>query len=45
MQKGRALYTGKAKVVYETDMPDRLVLYFRDDATAFNAKKRGRHCE
>lgn len=41
MQKGRALYTGKAKVVYETDMPDRLVLYFRDDATAFNAKKRG----
>lgn len=41
MEKGRVLYTGKAKVVYETDMPGHLILHFRDDATAFNAKKRG----
>lgn len=41
MQKVRVVYTGKAKDVYETDVPGQLMMYFRDDATAFNAKKRG----
>ena len=35
------LYEGKAKIVYATDKPDLIVQYFKDDATAFNAQKRG----
>lgn len=35
------LYEGKAKILYPTDNPDILVAYFKDDATAFNAQKRG----
>ncbi len=35
------LYEGKAKVLYATDDPEILVSYFKDDATAFNAQKRG----
>lgn len=35
------LYEGKAKILYATDDPDVLVAYFKDDATAFNAQKRG----
>ncbi|SRR5579883_35606 len=35
------LYEGKAKILYATDDPDVLVTYFKDDATAFNAQKRG----
>jgi phosphoribosylaminoimidazole-succinocarboxamide synthase len=35
------LYEGKAKIVYSTDDPGVLVTYFKDDATAFNAQKRG----
>jgi phosphoribosylaminoimidazole-succinocarboxamide synthase len=35
------LYEGKAKRLYATDDPDLLIQYFKDDATAFNAKKRG----
>ena len=38
MQK---LYEGKAKIVYATDNPQVLLTYFKDDATAFNAQKRG----
>ncbi len=38
---GAALYEGKAKIVYATDRPDRIVQFFKDDATAFNALKRG----
>jgi phosphoribosylaminoimidazole-succinocarboxamide synthase len=33
------LYTGKAKSVYATDDPDRLVLLFRDDTSAFDGTK------
>ncbi len=40
MEKRAALYTGKAKSVYSTDDPDLLVLVFRDDASAFDGKKR-----
>jgi len=35
------LYEGKAKIVYATDRPDVVIQYFKDDATAFNALKRG----
>jgi phosphoribosylaminoimidazole-succinocarboxamide synthase len=35
------LYEGKAKIIYPTDSPDILLSYFKDDATAFNAQKKG----
>lgn len=35
------LYEGKAKILYATDDPALLIQYFKDDATAFNAQKRG----
>jgi phosphoribosylaminoimidazole-succinocarboxamide synthase len=35
------LYEGKAKILYSTDDPDVLLTVFKDDATAFNAQKRG----
>lgn len=35
------LYEGKAKVLYPTDDSNVLLTYFKDDATAFNAQKRG----
>ena len=34
-------YEGKAKKLYATADPDLVIAYFKDDATAFNAKKRG----
>ena len=39
MQRGSELYSGKAKSVYETDDPDRLILFFRDDTSAFDGEK------
>ncbi len=41
MTAGALLYEGKAKKVFATDKPDQVVQYFKDDATAFNAQKRG----
>jgi phosphoribosylaminoimidazole-succinocarboxamide synthase len=41
MQKKDKIYEGKAKILYETDSPDLLIQYFKDDATAFDATKRG----
>jgi len=41
MKRGELLYEGKAKQVYATDNPDYVIQYFKDDATAFNAKKKG----
>ncbi|WP_017655894.1 phosphoribosylaminoimidazolesuccinocarboxamide synthase [Fortiea contorta] len=35
------LYEGKAKILYATDAPEVLLADFKDDATAFNAQKRG----
>src|SRR6202022_1277255 len=35
----RRIDEGKAKVLYEGPEPGTLVQYFKDDATAFNAKK------
>ncbi len=36
---GSLLYEGKAKQVYETSHPDEYLVHFKNDATAFNAKK------
>lgn len=38
-QKGPELYAGKAKTVYTTDDPDRLIIAFRDDTSAFDGEK------
>ena len=35
------LYEGKAKILYQTDIPEILLADFKDDATAFNAQKKG----
>ncbi len=41
MARRRRLYEGKAKVLFEGPEPGTLVQYFKDDATAFNNKKKG----
>ena len=41
MSAGTLLYEGKAKKIFTTSDPDRILQYFKDDATAFNAQKRG----
>ncbi len=41
MEKGKMLYEGKAKQVFETENPDEVIVRFKDDATAFNAQKKG----
>jgi phosphoribosylaminoimidazole-succinocarboxamide synthase len=41
MEKRDKIYEGKAKIVYSTDKPALVIQYFKDDATAFNAEKRG----
>ncbi|MBU2955551.1 phosphoribosylaminoimidazolesuccinocarboxamide synthase [Marinobacter sp. F3R08] len=40
MEKREELYAGKAKSVYFTDDPDRFVLEFRDDTSAFDGEKK-----
>lgn len=40
-QKLEMFYEGKAKKLYATSDPDLVIAHFKDDATAFNAKKRG----
>lgn len=41
MTERQKLYEGKAKVLYSTDTPEVVLVHFKDDATAFNAQKRG----
>jgi len=41
MEKKEKLYEGKAKIIYSTPDPDLVIQHFKDDATAFNAAKRG----
>jgi phosphoribosylaminoimidazole-succinocarboxamide synthase len=41
VEQGEKLYEGKAKIVYATSKPDVVIQYFKDDATAFNALKKG----
>jgi phosphoribosylaminoimidazole-succinocarboxamide synthase len=40
-EKLEMFYEGKAKKLYATADPELVIAYFKDDATAFNAKKRG----
>lgn len=40
MARGKMIYEGKAKILYEGPEPGTLVQYFKDDATAFNAEKK-----
>ena len=41
MSRGKQLYEGKAKVIFEGAEENTVIQYFKDDATAFNAKKKG----
>ena len=40
MEKKELLYEGKAKQVYATDDKNTIIMYFKDDATAFNGIKK-----
>ena len=37
----KALYEGKAKIMYATENPEELLVYYKDDATAGNGAKKG----
>ena len=41
MKKLKQIYEGKAKKLYETEDPNLVIQEFKDDATAFDATKRG----
>jgi phosphoribosylaminoimidazole-succinocarboxamide synthase len=41
LEKLEMLYEGKAKQVYATKDPECIIIHFKDDATAFNAQKKG----
>jgi len=41
MKKLEKIYEGKAKILYTTEDPSLVIQYFKDDATAFNAQKKG----
>lgn len=41
MEKREMLYEGKAKRVFSTDSEDHVIIYYKDDATAFNGIKKG----
>ncbi len=41
MEKLHQLYEGKAKKVFATDDPEKLIVEYKDDATAFNGLKKG----
>lgn len=40
MEKREKLYEGKAKIIYATDEPDKVIAYYKDSATAFDALKK-----
>lgn len=42
VKKKKKLYEGKAKILFETDSEDYLIQEFKDDATAFDGKKKGK---
>ena len=41
MNKGKKLYEGKAKIIYQTNEKGLVIQHFKDDATAFNNLKKG----
>ena len=40
MNKGKKIYEGKAKILYETNEKGFIIQHFKDDATAFNNLKK-----
>lgn len=40
IEKGQMLYEGKAKIVYQTNIDRQVIIYYKDDATAFNGLKK-----
>ena len=40
MKQGEMLYEGKAKQVYATDEADKVIIHYKDAATAFNGEKK-----
>ena len=41
MPRRKKLYEGKAKIIFQGPKPGTIVQYFKDDATAYNNKKKG----
>ena len=41
MEKLEMMYEGKAKKIYATNKADEVIVYYKDDATAFNGEKKG----
>lgn len=41
MEKLEMIYEGKAKKIYSTKDSDKVIVYYKDDATAFNGEKKG----
>ncbi|MBX7281276.1 phosphoribosylaminoimidazolesuccinocarboxamide synthase [Clostridium chauvoei] len=41
MEKLEMMYEGKAKKIYATESKDEVIVYYKDDATAFNGEKKG----
>lgn len=41
MEKLEMMYEGKAKKIYATEKVDEVIVYYKDDATAFNGEKKG----
>ncbi len=40
MKKGKKLYEGKAKIIFATNDKKLAIQHFKDEATAFNNKKK-----
>jgi len=40
--KGKLIYEGKAKKIFAHEDPDKVIIEFKDDATAFNAAKKAK---
>lgn len=40
MEKRELLYEGKSKQVYKTDVPNKIIIHYKDDTTAFNGIKK-----
>jgi phosphoribosylaminoimidazole-succinocarboxamide synthase len=41
LKKAKLIYEGKAKKLYETDDPDRLIIEFKDEAASLDGRKKG----
>ncbi len=41
IERKSPLYDGKSKTIFETNQSELVIQYFKDDATAFNAQKKG----